>query len=127
MIIACRLCNQLIEGSLLHTAGNTAAAAAVPIIDGQPQMDRAALDYQAAIIALIQHVAQFHPVYTQVLGNTANTYYMHLVAKLAISNDEEFEPQREAARALVYWTLAGKMGIEDKGPVLSPSNTIPRQ
>jgi hypothetical protein len=124
MILACRLCNQMIEGSLLHNA-NPATAAAVPIIDGQPQVDRAALDYQAAIIALIQHLGKFHPAYTQVLGNTANTYYMHLVAKLAISNDPEFEPQREAARALVYWTLFGKMAIEDQGLVLPPNSTIP--
>jgi hypothetical protein len=126
MIVVCRLCNQLIEGSILNVA-NPATAAAVPTFNGQPQMDRAALDYQAAIIALIKHVAQFHPVYTQVLGNTANTYYMHLVAKLALSNDPDFETEREAARSLVYWTLAGKMGIEDKGPVLSPNSPIPPQ
>lgn len=110
MIVTCRLCSQLVNGDLPAGAPLDLSA------------ERSAIEYQATIAAFMQHMAQHHADYINVLAMTAHTYHLHLVAKLAHSTDESFNEQREAARALVYWSLAGKFAIEDK---VVPSSTIP--
>lgn len=101
MIATCRLCGQIVNGQLVAGPGSE-----IPLIgeDG-----RAEIEYQAIIMQLVNHVVQAHPDYANVLRSTAQTYFFHLIAKLALSSDPSFDQQREDARRLVYWTLAGKL------------------
>ena len=110
MIATCRLCGQLMNGQLVAGPGSE-----IPLIgeDG-----RAEIEYQASIMQLVNHVLQAHPDYARVFQSTAQTYLFHLIAKLAVSSDPSFEQQREDARRLVYWTLAGK--LEFSGPNQPP-------
>lgn len=105
-MLACKLCGQLIERL-------PAAAPGVPIV-GDP--GRAAVEYQASVQTFAQHVAQAHPEYPMLLAQTAQTYHLHLIAKLATSSDPAFEEERENARALCYWTLAGELQFERTPP-----------
>ena len=106
MTAACRLCGALIQGSLLSPQAAAAQVGAEP----------EALDYQATIMELMRHMGKDHREYIETLAGTANTYHMHLVAKLAVSSDEAFNDQREAARRLVYWTLAGEITLNPVVP-----------
>jgi hypothetical protein len=103
----CRLCGQIVSGNLVAGAG-------VPLIGEE---GRAAIEYQATIIQLVQHVIQYHPDYGQVLRSTADTYFFHLVAKLGLSTDPVFNEARDQARLICYWTLAGKFALEEKEPI----------
>lgn len=103
MIATCRLCGELVKGSALTAQ-----------IAQQQGLDFESLEYQAVIGEFMRHVGQYHPDYINVLAATANTYHIHLVAKLALSTDEKFLKAREEARALAYWTLAGEFAIESK-------------
>lgn len=106
MMVACTICGQLIEK--LPTA-----APGVPIV-GDP--NRGAAEFQASIHAFAQHLAQAHPEYPMLLAATAQTYHLQLIAKLATSTDPEFEAERENARALCYWTLAGELQFNRTTP-----------
>lgn len=108
MTASCTLCGQVIQGALIPHGPN------VPLIgdDG-----RAAIEYQAVIMAMVAHLAEHHGEYYQTLTATAQTYLIHLVAKLASSADPRFDSEREDARALVYWTLVGRLEPKDRNPL----------
>lgn len=107
MTVACRLCGELVMHS---EAALTAALASLPIGDE----NRAAIEYQATVQAFAQHVGQRHQEYVMTLATTAQVYHFHLIAKLALSAAPDFVREREAARNLCYWTLAGEFAIESK-------------
>lgn len=115
MTCTCRLCGLVITTPSIISGGN----GLVPPADAA---NREQFDYQATVQALAQHIGEKHSEYVMALAGTAQTYHLHLIAKLASSVDPEFEYQREESRSLCYWTLAGKFGIEDKptpGKILS--------
>jgi hypothetical protein len=107
---SCRLCGQIITGSML-------TAPIAQQLGVQPD----SVEYQAFIAEFMKHVGAFHADYVNVLAATANTYHIHLVAKLASSSDPKFLQAREEARALAYWTLAGEFAIESK--IVPPTST----
>jgi hypothetical protein len=100
------LCGQIIRGSVI--------ARPEAVLLGT---DAEAMEYQATMIEFMAHVGKFHADYIGALAGTANTYHIHLVSKLAESTDEAFNHQREEARALVYWTLNGKLEFSQAVPV----------
>jgi hypothetical protein len=106
MTCTCRLCGAIIQTPTILGGGGI-----VPPLDAP---NREAFDYQATVQALAQHIGRDHAAYVHTLAGTAQTYHYHLIAKLVDSTDPAFLAQREEARALCYWTLAGKFGIEDK-------------
>lgn len=115
MSFSCRLCGQVFACQLSGKNGGL-------IVGGITDENRDALEYQASVVDFMQHMGKFHPDYITALAGTANTYHMHLVAKLIESSDEKFLAERETARHLVYWTMAGKFAIEDR--VIEPKTPI---
>jgi hypothetical protein len=113
VIATCRLCGQIIKGSIITSPQAI-----------QLGVDPAALEFQATMAEFMGHVGREHPEYINTLAGTANTYHIHLVGKLATSTDEAFNAEREHARALAYWTLAGD--LELTGPVPAVHSTIPK-
>lgn len=109
MMLACTLCGQMVEQ--LPTA-----APGVPIV-GDP--NRGAAEFQASVHAFAQHVAKAHPQYMMLLAATAQTYHLQLIAKLATSGDPDFNEERENARALCYWTLAGELEFSSPPPKIA--------
>lgn len=110
MTCTCKICGTVIDAQ--------PTGPHVPLL-GDP--NRGAVEYQAAIGALTGHVSQFHPDYAGLLAQTANTYMFHLIAKLAISSDPAFSDEREYARALCYWTLAGDIKFSSPASNLVPT------
>jgi hypothetical protein len=110
MTATCTLCRQIIPER------NINGVAGVPMI-GDP--NRNAAEYQAAIVTLLQHVQQFHGEAFQMLSMVANTYFMHLIAQLGQSSDPAFEEEREAARAICYWSLRGQIGLANENRIVT--------
>jgi hypothetical protein len=102
---ACSLCGQLIERALPAGPG-------VPIV-GDP--NRGAMEYQATLQLFAGHLVQHHPDYPMTLAQVAQTYHLHLLAKLAVSADPAFIEERERARDLCYWTLRGDLEFSPAG------------
>ena len=101
--LTCSICAERIRVPLITAAG-------APRIG---EAGREAVEYQAAAVEFVKHCCERHPEYVQVFAMTAQTYQLHLIAKMLNSDDPEFEKQREAARELCYWTLS-------KGLLFSP-------
>lgn len=115
MTITCLLCREILSDVQFRAQ----------LLTGKIPVDHVAeLEYQAAIGQLGAHVQRVHADYVEVLQRTANTYLMHLIAKLGTSHDENFETMREEARRLVYWTLAGTFAIEQNGKTIKPGGLV---
>jgi hypothetical protein len=93
----------------------------MPII-GAP--GREEIEYQATIAELVKHANAEHPEALQVFAGTAQTYLMHLYAKMAETQDEKFNQLREESKRVCYWTLAGDMEVTKNAPNLTPGQPV---
>lgn len=122
MTVACKLCGELIESKLVMTPDEAAAfvqAGREPLIT--PDMHA-----RACMVMVAEHVMRFHSQHAFVMEQTVTAYRTHLLAKLAVSSDPEFEELREQSRRVAYWTLRADVAFEqpDGTPAGSTSSAI---